>query len=140
MPSDLLSHIKNTFPFHHGTQPHQKDKECVGLQELVYDETETGQGADIWKESSDTVKDITTVHFSSQNDTEENIVLSNDQKSLEAYGAATCSLPQVVECNSLVPESAYAVQVVENLENAALSNSLPSQLNSGSVCVVYLIG
>ncbi|XP_050687228.1 uncharacterized protein LOC126980896 isoform X2 [Eriocheir sinensis] len=139
MPPDLTLHINTIFPLHQGAQPSQKEKGDVGLHDLVHDGTEAGQGSSIWKESSNTVKDISTVHLSSQNDTEESLIFSNNQKNLETYDSATCSLPQAMECETLVSESAYAVQVLENLENATTSNTLPSQLNSESVCVVYLI-
>lgn len=137
MPPDLTVHINNTFPLHRGSQPSQKEKEHVDLQGLVHEGIEEFEGPRIWKESSNAVKNITTVHLSSQNDTEGNLVFSDNQKSLETYDPTTCPLPEAIQCDTLVSESAYAVQVLENLDNTT-SNTLSTQMNSESVCVLYL--
>lgn len=139
MPPSLILHLNNTFPLQRESQSSQKGKEQVGVQDTEYDSTEIGQGSSVCKDSSNAVRDIATVHLSSQNHTEESLIFSNDQRSIETYDPATCSLPQAIECSSLVSESPYAVQVLENVENVTTPNVLPSQLNSEPVCVVYLI-
>ncbi|KAG7154020.1 uncharacterized protein LOC121856822 [Homarus americanus] len=140
--SDLLSHHRV------GRPPHKKKgQQCQQNSALHLKEASSGGHDLVWTDSEAVSKeDLTTLYL-----TQQEIVSCSQQGGLESLSVETCPMPQSLQSEDLTSEAAYAVQVLESGQDSSSPGTLPSQLdlsvvadshsdlNSDSVCVVYLV-